>query len=596
MIAAEFRRAEFHEAQLPGSRSGAQPSQKDYGSAPFILADFGFRRLFICEVMKQPDSQELLADYVRNGSEQAFRELVTRYLDLVYSTALRCVDGDTHRAEDIAQSVFLDLARLASRLSKDVLLGGWLHRHTCYVASTFMRGERRRQVRERQAMEINALSDSGDSGLAYLAPVLDAAINELDDEDRKAILLRFYERLDLRSIGQVLGSSENAAQKRVSRALDQLHSILTHRGVTLSAAALVAVLTGEAVTAAPAGLAASIVSSSLAGAAAGAGISVSLFKLSALTKVKLSFAAAFAVGSVATILWLENHSKLKLVEENQFLRQQLAQPAQVIPTIEVVPVSFGNASPKPAPKRAAPVAEVGDAATPQMARVSDGFTPGTASATTPSVPGVLVLGAERGLTRFYAKSGSKMKLEGRSNVRDWQAETSLISGFFEVGPDFPLEPGLSVRQGKMEARAQPTIMVRTLKSVDRDGRPYSDSMDQVMYEQLRAEEFPKIVYYLTELTLKESAKSPERPYFFESKGHLVIAGVTNQIKLPVNIFVLTNRNLKISGSTKVRMTDFGIDPPSPTASFGLIKTEDEVKLSFDWMLAQSNSLTSSVRR
>jgi RNA polymerase sigma factor (sigma-70 family) len=546
--------------------------------------------------MKQPDSQELLAEYVRNGSEQAFRELVTRYLDLVYSTALRSVDGDTHRAEDIAQTVFLDLARLASRLSKDIMLGGWLHRHTCYVASTFMRGERRRQARERQAIEMKALEDRGDSRLAHLGPLLDAAINELDDEDRKAILLRFYERLDLRSIGQALGSSENAAQKRVSRALDQLQSILTHRGVTLSVTALSAILAGEAITAPPAGLAAGIIGSSLAGAATGTGVSVTLFKLSTLTKVKLSFAAAFAVAGMATTLWLEHRSGLKLGEENQFLRQQLAHQAQVEPTVEVAPMFVENASPKRAPKRAAPVAEVGDAVAPQMARFAAGFNATPASATAPSVPAVLLLGAERGPTRFYAKSGSKMKLEGTSNVHDWQAESSLIGGFFEVGSDFPLEPGQSARQGKVEARAEPSIMVRSIKSVERDGRPYSDYMDQVMHEQLKADEFPKIFYSLTELTLKESAKKRDLPSLFEAKGKLTIAGVTNEIRMPIKIYLLDEKKLKISGNATIRMTDFEIDPPSPTLSFGMIKTENEVKLSFDWMVSQTNTVTSSARR
>src|SRR5664280_494645 len=106
------------------------------------------------------DSQKLLAEYVQSGSEPAFRELVARYLDLVYSVALRLVEGDTHRAEDVAQTVFADLARQARTLSPDVMLGGWLHRHTCFVAVNTMRGERRRQSRERQAVEMNALQNT----------------------------------------------------------------------------------------------------------------------------------------------------------------------------------------------------------------------------------------------------------------------------------------------------------------------------------------------------------------------------------------------------------------------------------------------------
>jgi len=87
------------------------------------------------------DSQRLLADYVRNGSEAAFRELVARYIDLTYSTALRLVDGDAHLAQDVTQTVFADLARMARTLSSEVMLGGWLHRHACFVAAKTMRGD-----------------------------------------------------------------------------------------------------------------------------------------------------------------------------------------------------------------------------------------------------------------------------------------------------------------------------------------------------------------------------------------------------------------------------------------------------------------------
>src|SRR5215210_1487222 len=98
------------------------------------------------------ETQQFLADYVKNGSEPAFRELVTRYVDLVYSAAVRLVNNDTHLAEDVTQTVFADLARMARTLSPEVMLGGWLHRHTCFVASKTLRGERRRRERERQAV------------------------------------------------------------------------------------------------------------------------------------------------------------------------------------------------------------------------------------------------------------------------------------------------------------------------------------------------------------------------------------------------------------------------------------------------------------
>src|SRR6266853_1777855 len=199
------------------------------------------------------DSQNMLADYVQTGSEVAFRELVTRYLDLVYSTALRSVEGDTHRAEDVAQTVFVDLARVARTLSHDVMLGGWLHRHTCFVAANTMRGERRRQSRERQAVEMNALQTSSGADCSLVAPILDEAINQLGEADRTAILLRFFEQRDFHSVGQALGCNEDAARMRLTRALDKLQELLKRRGVTTSSAALSVVLSANAVQAAPVG-------------------------------------------------------------------------------------------------------------------------------------------------------------------------------------------------------------------------------------------------------------------------------------------------------------------------------------------------------
>ncbi len=245
------------------------------------------------------DSHELLAEYARNSSEAAFCELVTGYLDLVYSAAVRLVDGDTHRAEDVAQTVFIDLARRAHSLSKDVMLGGWLHRHTCFVAANVMRGERRRQNRERQAVEMNTLHDQAETNAAAIAPLLDDAINELADSDRTAILLRFFEQRDFRSVGEALGSNEDAARMRVTRALEKLRVVLKHRGVITSAGAVGVVLAASAVHAAPVGLAATISTASVVAkaTAAASGAAIKAIIMTTLQKTLITAVVAVAVGA-----------------------------------------------------------------------------------------------------------------------------------------------------------------------------------------------------------------------------------------------------------------------------------------------------------
>ena len=126
------------------------------------------------------DDKQLLGAYARERSESAFGELVTRHIDLVYSTALRVVNGDSHLAQDVTQTVFIDLARKAGSLPDDVALPGWLHRHTCYTATKAVRTERRRQGREQTAMEMRALDDNTRPEWEQVAPYLDESLDQLN--------------------------------------------------------------------------------------------------------------------------------------------------------------------------------------------------------------------------------------------------------------------------------------------------------------------------------------------------------------------------------------------------------------------------------
>jgi polyisoprenoid-binding protein YceI len=193
------------------------------------------------------------------------------------------------------------------------------------------------------------------------------------------------------------------------------------------------------------------------------------------------------------------------------------------------------------------------------------------------------------MTRFDAKPGSKVRMEGTSNIHDWQVEGKLIGGFMEVASNFPTEPGQSVAPGKVEAKVEAFVPVRSMSSVEKDGSPYSKPMDDIMYDKLKATEFPKINFRLTELTLKEAAKSKDAPYVFDSKGELAVAGVTNLISMPVSVLPLGEKKLKISGTVTVKMSDFKIEAPAPKIAMGMIKTGDDVKLIFEWVIAQKKA-------
>src|SRR5262245_54234485 len=92
------------------------------------------------------DDRELLRQFVESRSEAAFTELVRRHFNLVYSAAMRRVNGDAHLAQDIAQEVFVAMARHAPVLLTHRLLAGWLFTTTRFAASNAVRRERRRQT------------------------------------------------------------------------------------------------------------------------------------------------------------------------------------------------------------------------------------------------------------------------------------------------------------------------------------------------------------------------------------------------------------------------------------------------------------------
>jgi RNA polymerase sigma factor (sigma-70 family) len=256
------------------------------------------------EVNSRSD-QQLLRDYAERGAEAAFAELVRRHIDLVHSAAFRLV-GSSHLAEDVTQSVFLAVAQNAQSLSRRPVLSGWLHCTTRNLAANAIRGEMRRRAREQEVAIMNSLSSTEDQpAWELMAPHLDAALGQLRASDRDLMLLRFFERRSLGEIARTLGVSEEAAKKRVARALDKLRSAFHARGLAIPSVLIASALAAHSVTAAPAGLAASVAGASSAGAAssAAAGTLASTLELVAMTKLQATvLGLLFAAGLLTPIL------------------------------------------------------------------------------------------------------------------------------------------------------------------------------------------------------------------------------------------------------------------------------------------------------
>jgi len=273
---------------------------------------------------------QLLARYARDRAEDAFAEIVRRHLDLVHSAALRQVRSP-QLAEEVAQSVFTDLARNSRRLAPDTILTAWLYQVTRRTAIDVVRREARRQLREQIATEMNAMNATT-ADWTHIEPLLDEAMHALDETDRAAVLLRYFENKSLREVGATLGTSDDAAQKRVSRAVERLREFFTKRGVTVGAGGLAIVISANAVQAAPAGLAITI---SAAAALAGTTIATTATATKAIamtTLQKTLIATTLAVVAGSGIY--EAHQASNLGVQVQTLQQQQAPLAEQIQQLQ----------------------------------------------------------------------------------------------------------------------------------------------------------------------------------------------------------------------------------------------------------------------
>lgn len=251
--------------------------------------------------MNVRDDAELLRLYAETRSEDAFAEFVRRYVDLVYSTAVRCAAGDAHLAKDITQSVFIILTRQAGALVHHRALEGWLYTTTRYEANHAVRREQRRRLREQKAQTMHELHSpsAAEPDWQQLRPLIDDSMGRLSAPDREAVLMRFFLHRSFREISVKLGLSEDAARRRVERALQKLHVSLTRRGIASSTAAVASLLSTQAVMAAPPGMAAAVAGAAVA-ASGGATAAFHLLHFMSTTKFLATAACVALLAMIGT--------------------------------------------------------------------------------------------------------------------------------------------------------------------------------------------------------------------------------------------------------------------------------------------------------
>src|SRR5476649_1005230 len=263
--------------------------------------------------MPDANDMDLVREFARHNSEAAFTELVRRHLNLVYSVARRCTgnDGDAH---DVTQAVFIILARKAAGLREKTLLTGWLYETTRFAAARLLRTNARRHAREQEAYMQSTLNEADHAAVwEKLSPHLEDAMSKLAERDRALLVLRFYENKSGPEAAALLGIREDAAHKRVTRAIEKLRKFFAQRGVTLSGAAIAGAVSANSVQAAPVALVKTI---SVIAVAKGAAATTSTLilvkgalKIMAWTKAKTAVVAgAVLILAAGTTTMIVTHS------------------------------------------------------------------------------------------------------------------------------------------------------------------------------------------------------------------------------------------------------------------------------------------------
>ena len=277
------------------------------------------------------DDMELVRDYARRGSEEAFASLVSRHVNLVYSVALHQL-RDPHLAEEVTQAAFIILARKAGSLGSKTILSAWLCRTAQYAAADALRSQRRRQNREQEAYVQSTLNQTGREPDPWpdIAPLLNVAMAGLGEKHHNAVVLRYFEGKDWKQVGAELGIDERTAQTRARRAVEKLRRFFVKRGIIVASTAIVGAISANAVQAAPAALSKTATAVALAKSATASTSTLIIIKgalkLMAWAKAKPTIIMGLGIlllgGAVTTFVFqAEAHSDHEDPVADQFKKQ-----------------------------------------------------------------------------------------------------------------------------------------------------------------------------------------------------------------------------------------------------------------------------------
>lgn len=264
----------------------------------------------------------MLEAFIASGQrEREFTSLVRALGGLVYSSAQRRTQN-TQLAEEVMQNVFALLARKAKSLRDHPSLTAWLHETTRLEAANVMRAEKRNQrktaaLAEELKTHCPMTTHQADSQANWkdALPLLDEALDQLSSAERQVIFDRFYQGRKFTDIAARTGQSEAAAKMRITRALTKLSTILTARGVTLSATVIASALGTEMARSAPLQVATAIAPKALAAASTLSTTSVLTNTLLTMSSTKTSALTVAVVFALAVIPFAQQRTEASKIQE-----------------------------------------------------------------------------------------------------------------------------------------------------------------------------------------------------------------------------------------------------------------------------------------